>query len=112
MNLNESLPTEPDGEPDVAWDNWRAMEKEANARSRKKTDAKWARRRAEDLFDYHGGLTPWHETEADKQAEISAQQNQAAYSMICRLASIGGKRNALDGMMEAFTLCAPVVSMN
>jgi hypothetical protein len=104
MNLNESLPTGPDGEEKISWDEFWKREKEANARSRKKTDAKWARRRAEDLFDYHGGLMPWHETEADKEAEISAQQNQAMYSKIFQMSFIGGNRAALDGMMEAFTL--------
>jgi hypothetical protein len=116
MNLNESL--NPDGsERDMEFDEWLAQEKEANARSRKKTDAKWARRRAEGLFDYHGGLIPWHETEADRKAEISAQQNQATYPKICRISPIGGKRNALASMIELFAvtedeISPQVVSMN
>ncbi len=99
MNLNESV--SPDGdERDITW-----VQREAdNARSRKATDAKWARRRAESLFDCQGGLTPWHETKADRRAEISAQQNQAAYPKIFQLSHVGGKRSALSGMMEAFTL--------
>jgi hypothetical protein len=103
MNLNESV--NPDGsERDIEFDKWLAQEKEANARSWKATHAKRARQRAQHLFDFDGGLIPWHETEADKKAEISAQSNQAAYPKIFQLSYVGGKRAALDGMMKAFTL--------
>jgi hypothetical protein len=116
MNLNESV--NPDGgERDIEFDKWLAQEKEANARSRKATHAKRARQRAQHLFDFDGGLIPWHETEADKQAEISASQNQAAYSKIFQLSVISGARRTLDGMIELFAvtedeISAQVVSMN
>jgi hypothetical protein len=51
-----------------------------------------------------GGFIRWHETEADRKAEISAQQNQDMYPKIYRMPSIGGKRVALAGMMKAFAL--------
>jgi hypothetical protein len=103
MNLQDSLSAD-DESGEITWQEMRAQREADDARSRKATDAKWARRRAEAMFDFHGGLIPWHETEADKKAEISAQQNQDMYPKIFQLPLIGGKRTALDGMMEAFTL--------
>jgi hypothetical protein len=51
-----------------------------------------------------GGFIPWHETEADKKAEISAQQNQDMYPKIYRMPAVGGASCALAGMMKAFAL--------
>jgi hypothetical protein len=64
-----------------------------------------------------GGFIPWHETEADRKAEISAQQNQDMYPKIYRMPAVGGASCALAGMIELFAIMeaeisAQAVSMN
>lgn len=64
-----------------------------------------------------GGFIPWHESEADRQAEISARTNQAAYPKIFQMPLIGGAHDAINGMMQSFAIMeaeisAEVVSMN
>jgi thymidine kinase len=116
MNLNESLPT-PDGEEKISFDEWLAKEKQANALSRKATHAKWARQRAEDMFDYHGGLIPWHETEEDRYVSVIARAASYNVPIYAATLSIDDRREYFELMIELFALkedelSADAISMN